>query len=107
LIDAPCSGLGVLKEILIKWKLRPEFIDNIRKVQSEVPESYSKIVKPGGRLVYATCSIPSENQEQVARFLTTDIGKEFNFIKDQKLASESGFDGFTWLLERKEQVLKN
>jgi len=99
LIDAPCSGLGVLKRNPdSKWKLQPEFIDNIRKVQSEVLESYSKIVKPGGKLVYATCSIlPSENQEQIARFLTTDIGKQFNFIKDQKLlASDSGFDGFLY-----------
>ena len=107
LIDAPCSGLGVLKRNPdAKWKLQPEFIDNIRKVQSEVLESYSKIVKPGGKLVYATCSVlPSENQDQVARFLTTDIGKQFNFIKDQKiLASESGFDGFYMaLMERKEQ----
>jgi 16S rRNA (cytosine967-C5)-methyltransferase len=47
--------------------LKPEFIDNIRKVQSEVLESYSKIVKPGGKT--PTCSIlPSENQEQVQRF---------------------------------------
>ncbi|MGO4820504.1 MULTISPECIES: RsmB/NOP family class I SAM-dependent RNA methyltransferase [unclassified Flavobacterium] len=110
LIDAPCSGLGVLKRNPdAKWKLQPEFIDNIRKVQAEVLESYSKIVKPGGKLVYATCSIlPSENQEQVAKFLTTDIGKEFNFIKDQKiLAHESGFDGFYMaLLERKEEVVK-
>ena len=108
LIDAPCSGLGVLKRNPdAKWKLKPEFIDNIRKVQSEVLESYSKIVKPGGKLVYATCSVlPSVNQEQVARFLTTDIGKQFNFIKDQKiLASESGFDGFYMaLLERKVQA---
>jgi 16S rRNA (cytosine967-C5)-methyltransferase len=42
--------------------------------------------------------LPSENQDQIAKFFNTDIGKEFNFIKDQKiLASESGFDGFTWL----------
>ena len=110
LIDAPWSGLGVLKRNPdAKWKLKPEFIDNIRKVQSEVLESYSKIVKPGGKLVYATCSIlPSENQEQIARFLTTDIGKDFNFIKDQKiLASESGFEGFYMaLLERKDEVKK-
>jgi 16S rRNA (cytosine967-C5)-methyltransferase len=108
LIDAPCSGLGVLKRNPdAKWKLKPEFIDNMRKIQSEVLESYSKIVKPGGKLVYATCSIlPSENQEQIERFLTTEIGKEFKFIKDQKiLASESGFDGFYMaLLERKEEV---
>lgn len=105
LIDAPCSGLGVLKRNPdSKWKLQPEFIDNIRKVQSEVLESYSKIVKPGGKLVYATCSVlPSENQEQVEKFLKTEIGKQFTFVQDRKmLASESGFDGFYMaLLERK------
>ena len=105
LIDAPCSGLGVLKRNPdSKWKLQPEFIDNIRKVQAEVLESYSRIVKPGGKMVYATCSVlPSENQEQIKHFLSTEIGKEFNFVKDQKvLAHESGFDGFYMaLLERK------
>ncbi|HMK06171.1 MAG TPA: methyltransferase domain-containing protein [Flavobacterium sp.] len=107
LIDAPCSGLGVLKRNPdAKWKLQPEFIDNIKKIQAEVLESYSKIVKPGVKLVYATCSIlPSENQEQIKHFLTTDIGKSFTFVKDSKiLASESGFDGFYMaLLERKEK----
>ncbi len=105
LIDAPCSGLGVLKRNPdAKWKLQPEFIENIKKVQAEVLESYSRIVKPGGKLVYATCSVlPSENQEQVKHFLTTDMGKNFTFVKDSKiLASESGFDGFYMaLLERK------
>lgn len=106
LIDAPCSGLGVLKRNPdAKWKLQPEFIDNIRKVQSEVLESYSRMVKPGGKLVYATCSVlPSENQEQIQHFLTTEAGKSFTFVKDEKiLASESGFDGFYMaLLERKQ-----
>ncbi|MCA1919433.1 MAG: class I SAM-dependent methyltransferase, partial [Flavobacterium piscis] len=110
LIDAPCSGLGVLKRNPdAKWKLKPEFIDNIRKVQAEVLESYSKIVKPGGKLVYATCSVlPSENQEQVEKFLKTEIGQQFTFIKDRKiLASESGFDGFYMaLMERKDAVIK-
>jgi 16S rRNA (cytosine967-C5)-methyltransferase len=105
LIDAPCSGLGVLKRNPdSKWKLQPEFIDNIRKVQAEVLESYSRIVKPGGKLVYATCSVlPSENQEQVKKFLTTENGKNFTFVQDKKiLASDSGFDGFYMaLLERK------
>ncbi|HSD14245.1 MAG TPA: methyltransferase domain-containing protein [Flavobacterium sp.] len=106
LIDAPCSGLGVLKRNPdSKWKLQPEFIDNIKKVQAEVLESYSKIVKPGGKLVYATCSIlPSENQEQIEKFLKTESGKNFTFVKDVKvLASESGFDGFYMaLLDRKQ-----
>ncbi|ESU26654.1 putative sun protein [Flavobacterium limnosediminis JC2902] len=106
LIDAPCSGLGVLKRNPdSKWKLQPEFIDNIKKVQAEVLESYSKIVKPGGKLVYATCSVlPSENQEQIEKFLKTESGKNFTFVKDVKvLASESGFDGFYMaLLDRKQ-----
>lgn len=105
LIDAPCSGLGVLKRNPdAKWKLQPEFIDNIKKVQAEVLDNYSKMVKPGGKLVYATCSVlPSENQEQIKHFLSTDMGKNFTFVKESKiLASESGFDGFYMaLLERK------
>ncbi|WP_417367866.1 RsmB/NOP family class I SAM-dependent RNA methyltransferase [Flavobacterium beibuense] len=105
LIDAPCSGLGVLKRNPdSKWKLQPEFIDNIKKTQREVLENYSKMVKPGGKLVYATCSVlPSENEEQVKHFLTTEIGKQFTFVKDNKvLASDSGFDGFYMaLMERK------
>jgi 16S rRNA (cytosine967-C5)-methyltransferase len=111
LIDAPCSGLGVLKRNPdAKWKLQPEFIDNIRKVQAEVLESYSKIVKPGGKLVYATCSIlPSENENQIKNFLKTEIGKQFTFTKDVKiLASETGFDGFYMaLLERKPETISN
>jgi len=105
LIDAPCSGLGVLKRNPdSKWKLQPEFIENIKKIQAEVLENYSKIVKPGGKLVYATCSVlPSENQDQIKHFLSTEIGKEFTFVQDRKvLAHESGFDGFYMaLLERK------
>lgn len=105
LIDAPCSGLGVLKRNPdSKWKLQPEFIDNIKKVQEEVLTNYSKIVKPGGKLVYATCSIlPSENQEQVKKFLSSEQGKNFTFVKDSSiLAHQTGFDGFYMaLLEKK------
>ncbi|KZS38628.1 RNA methyltransferase [Aquimarina aggregata] len=105
LIDSPCSGLGILRRNPdAKWKLQPEFLDNIRKTQSDILESYSKIVKSGGKLVYATCSIlPSENQDQVKKFLSTEIGQDFTLIKDKKiLAHKSGFDGFYMaLLEKK------
>ena len=104
LIDAPCSGLGVLRRNPdSKWKLQPEFIDNIKKTQQEVLQQYSKMVKPGGKLVYATCSVlPSENQEQVDNFLASDSGKNFTFVSDQKiLASISGFDGFYMALLKK------
>ena len=106
LIDAPCSGLGVIRRNPdSKWKLEPEFLDNIRKVQQDVLQRYSKMVKPGGKLVYATCSVlPSENQLQVDNFLTSEYGKEFTFVKDNKVfAHQSGFDGFYMaLLERKQ-----
>ncbi len=102
LIDAPCSGIGVLRRNPdSKWKLQPEFLDEIRKTQQEILVQYSKMVKPGGKLVYATCSVlPSENQDQVKTFLKSNT--EFTLVSDQKiLASESGYDGFYMaLLER-------
>ncbi|REH47562.1 16S rRNA (cytosine967-C5)-methyltransferase [Tenacibaculum gallaicum] len=105
LIDAPCSGLGVIRRNPdSKWKLQPEFLDKIRGTQQEVLQKYSKMVKPGGKLVYATCSVlPSENQQQIEFFLASDEGKDFKFVKDEKVLShKSGFDGFYMaLLERK------
>ena len=105
LIDAPCSGLGVLRRNPdAKWKMQPEFIEKIKKTQAEILSSYSRMVKSGGKLVYATCSIlPSENQDQVTKFLASESGKEFSLIKDNKILShQSGYDGFYMaLLERK------
>lgn len=105
LIDAPCSGLGVLRRNPdAKWKLQPEFIDNIKTTQKDILQQYSKMLKDGGKMVYATCSIlPSENREQVDLFLNSEAGKDFNLIKDKSILSyESGFDGFYMaLLEKK------
>ncbi len=104
LIDAPCSGLGVLRRNPdAKWKLEPEFIDNIKVTQQEILQQYSRMVKSGGQLVYATCSVlPSENQNQVETFLASDLGKDFTFVKDKKvLASKTGFDGFYMALLKK------
>jgi len=105
LIDAPCSGLGVLRRNPdSKWKLEPEFIDRIRKTQQDVLQQYSKMVKPQGKMVYATCSVlPSENEAQIKTFLESESGKDFTFVKEKKiLAYETGFDGFYMaLLEKK------
>ncbi|WZL88191.1 methyltransferase domain-containing protein [Salinimicrobium sp. 3283s] len=105
LIDAPCSGLGVLsRNPDAKWKLQPEFIETIKQTQEEILKQYSKMVKGGGKMVYATCSVlPSENEAQVKKFLASEEGKDFSLAKDQKiLSSETGFDGFYMaLLEKK------
>lgn len=97
LLDVPCSGLGVLRRNPdTKWKLSEEYIEKVKQTQQEILQSYPSMVKPGGQMVYATCSIlPSENQDQIAKFLESEAGKEFELIEDQKvLAQESGFDGF-------------
>lgn len=103
LIDAPCSGIGVLKRNPdSKWKLEPDFLDRIRKTQASILDQYASMVKPGGKLVYATCSIlPSENEQQVKGFLKKH--PEFAFVRENKVSpSASGFDGFYMaLLERK------
>ena len=103
LIDAPCSGIGVLKRNPdSKWKLQPEFVENIIKTQAEILQSYSQLAKVGGKVVYATCSIlPSENENQVKKFLKEN--PNFEILKDKKVSPfKTGFDGFYMaLLERK------
>ncbi|MBO0322393.1 methyltransferase domain-containing protein [Muricauda sp. CAU 1633] len=104
LLDAPCSGLGVLRRNPdSKWKLEPEFIDRIMGVQQDILQNYSKMLKKGGQMVYATCSIlPQENTEQVNKFLASEAGQDFEFIKEKNVyASESGFDGFYMALLKK------
>ncbi|MCK0131425.1 methyltransferase domain-containing protein [Flavobacteriaceae bacterium F08102] len=95
LIDAPCSGLGVLRRNPdAKWKLQPTFIEEITKVQAEILETYAKMIKPDGKLVYATCSIlPQENEQQVEKFLKNH--PEFSLEEELKISAyKSGFDGF-------------
>ena len=104
LIDAPCSGLGVLRRNPdSKWKLKPEFLDKIKKTQQHILQYYSKILKPGGKMVYATCSVlPSENQEQIAKFIASKEGRQFKLIKEKKIfAHKSGYDGFYMALLEK------
>ncbi|MBV5332623.1 RNA methyltransferase, partial [bacterium] len=61
-MDAPCSGLGTLKrQPDLKWRLKPAQLERVRSIQQELLATYPAMLKPGGRLVYATCSIlPSE-----------------------------------------------
>ncbi|MGB4327873.1 MAG: hypothetical protein WBJ36_03240 [Tenuifilum sp.] len=96
LIDAPCSGLGVLKRNPdSKWRLTPENIAELRKTQRQILEKYWSMLKVGGCMVYATCSIlPSENEEQVKWFLEQMNGR-FVLEEEKNLSpSQTGFDGF-------------
>lgn len=95
LLDVPCSGLGVIRRNPdAKWKLSLDFIEQIKQTQQEIISNYSTMLKPGGIMVYATCSIlPGENQNQVDEFLSKNK-KQFTFIEDRKVLPSEGFDGF-------------
>jgi len=71
LVDAPCSGTGTLRRNPdLKWRFDEHELERLRGVQAAVLAGAARLVKPGGRLVYATCSIlAQENQEQIAAFL--------------------------------------
>lgn len=97
LLDAPCSGMGVLRRNPdAKWKLNSEFIKRITKEQQKILTQYAHMVKLGGKLVYVTCSIlPQENEDQISRFLSSEIGQLFSLEKERYMwPSVQGFDGF-------------
>jgi 16S rRNA (cytosine967-C5)-methyltransferase len=77
LVDAPCSGLGVLRRKPdSRWRKSPELIKELPKLQLEILRSAAAAVKPGGLLVYSTCTIAhEENQDVVKAFL--EKAKEF------------------------------
>ncbi|HFK5566320.1 TPA: RsmB/NOP family class I SAM-dependent RNA methyltransferase [Elizabethkingia anophelis] len=102
LIDAPCSGIGVLKRNPdSKWKIDQDFIDRIKKEQENILQDYSKIIKKGGQMVYATCSIlPSENTLQTKNFI--EKNPEYELIGEEKIMPSQGYDGFYMaLIQRK------
>jgi len=108
LVDAPCSNLGVLRRNPeVKWRRQPGDIAASAVRQREILAAAATMVRPGGRLVYATCSLePEENDGVVAAFLTargdfaTDPPSEFPLPLDSHgvlrcLPHRHGTDGFT------------
>ncbi len=95
LLDVPCSGLGVLKRNPdAKWRDTPERLPVLLELQKDILQSYSRMVKVGGMLVYATCSImKAENRDQVDAFIAQN--PHFEFIEDETISpAHTGFDGF-------------
>jgi len=96
LVDAPCSGLGTLRRNPdLKFRQSPGSLEELTKKQAAILASASRLLKKGGRLVYATCSIlPEENQQIVQAFLSSH--PEFvlrpvrDILQQQKIALEAG-----------------
>ncbi len=88
LVDAPCTGLGTLRRNPdLKWRQHPESVAQMLRLQKEILEDASGCVAPGGRLVYATCSLlPEENELQVQAFL--ERHPDFELLDAAKIAEE-------------------
>jgi 16S rRNA (cytosine967-C5)-methyltransferase len=94
LVDAPCSNTGVLRRrVDLRWRISVEEMARLQKTQSDLLRQAATRLKPGGVLVYSTCSLePEENSELIKNFLATDN----NFILEterQLLPFVDGVDG--------------
>ncbi len=90
LVDAPCSGLGTLRRNPdLKWRQTPESVAELTRKQGDILASASRLLKPGGRLVYATCSILGEENEGVVDgFLSAH--PDFHRISAREVLAKQG-----------------
>lgn len=96
MLDAPCSNTGVIQRRTdVKWRLKPKDIKQCSHLQKKMIAAASSYVKPGGRLVYSTCSIdPDENRAVIDSFLASNKGQRFT-LKESIVSMpwETGHDG--------------
>lgn len=96
LVDAPCSGLGTLRRNPdMKWRQQPSDIAELNAKQQSILAGAARLVKTGGRLVYATCSLLAEENEQiVTQFIAAHPGFALvparEVLADQKIALDTG-----------------
>ncbi|WP_396439880.1 RsmB/NOP family class I SAM-dependent RNA methyltransferase [Limnohabitans sp.] len=96
LVDAPCSGLGTLRRNPdLKWRQKPQAVQELTEKQQAILQSASRMVKSGGRLVYATCSMLPEENELIAQafseanpdFVPLNVAQELERLKVPDAAS--------------------
>lgn len=106
LLDAPCSGSGVAgRHPDAKWLRRDEDIDALARTQSRLLRSLWPLLKPGGQLLYGTCSVfAQENQQQIERFLHET--QDARLQRQVQLAPDARHDGFYYALLCKEAMLR-
>ena len=105
LVDAPCTGLGTLRRNPdLKWRQSPKAVEELAAKQTAILDSAARLVKPGGRLVYATCSVLPQENEHIAEafsaahpdFEPLDAGEVLEQLKVEGAAGLcSGGDGGT------------
>lgn len=92
LVDAPCSGLGTLRRNPdLKWRQMPQDVADLNLKQSSILERAARLTKAGGRLIYATCSLLSDENEQIAeQFLAAH--PEFKLVSAAEILAQQQID---------------
>ena len=92
LVDSPCSGLGTLRRNPdLKWRQNPKSVQELVAKQTAILQSAARLLKPGGRLVYATCSILREENEEIAEAFGL-ANKEFSALEIGPLLTHLGVE---------------
>ncbi|MBR2802335.1 MAG: hypothetical protein IKE21_07060 [Erysipelotrichaceae bacterium] len=102
LLDAPCSGLGVLKRKPdLRYRLQPSDLDDLQKLQKELLEGVSPLLKEGGILLYSTCTLNrKENEKQIASFLQAH--PEYVLLEEKRFLYEEGDHFYCAKLQKRE-----
>jgi 16S rRNA (cytosine967-C5)-methyltransferase len=90
LVDAPCTGLGTLRRNPdLKWRQSPQSVEELKLKQAAILRAAANLVKPGGRLVYATCSLLAEENEDIVATFLAEHG-DFRKLHCQELLGQQG-----------------
>ncbi|WP_332775823.1 RsmB/NOP family class I SAM-dependent RNA methyltransferase [Polaromonas sp.] len=93
LVDAPCSGLGTLRRNPdLKWRQSPKAIEELTAKQTAILQSAARLLKPGGRLVYATCSVLRDENEAIAEAFSA-ANPAFKPLETRELLTHLGVEG--------------
>ena len=93
LVDSPCSGLGTLRRNPdLKWRQSPQSVEELKVKQAAILASASRLVKPGGRLVYATCSLLQCENEEIAEAFSSERVREFKPLAAHDVLSSAHVD---------------
>ena len=94
LLDAPCTNTGVMRRrIDVRWRLRSEDFTRMSNTQLTISRAVLRLLKPGGTLVYSTCSLEPEENEQIVRRLLAELPNPALEAEKESLPFRDGFDG--------------
>ena len=106
LVDAPCSGLGTLRRNPdLKWRQNLQLVEQMAVTQGAILQSAARLLKPGGRLVYATCSMMVQENEAVAQAFS-EANAEFTPLNAGDILTELKVEGATRLCSAGENGLR-